>query len=221
MGSVFTPDGSCFAADFNKMGLVVSRMKTLRMLLLFGTAVFFVSCTRFLPPLVSIAHFSPSVKPSFKLDTNSAVVFGRFATGPDFAFGNELALRLRNESSKRVYLIRCQDKDSVSAIAVEPGRYRVVGFLATFIDHRPVGRRSFPDATPFEVRSNAVTYIGDYTGYAKIGPLTQNWAITGMANNFDTTTDEFRIKYPNLDSVPVVSAFMAQTNEAKLHTEQD
>jgi hypothetical protein len=66
MGSVFTPDGSCFAADFNKMGLVVSRMKTLRMLLLFGTAVFFVSCTRFLPPLVSIAHFSPKERKGVK-----------------------------------------------------------------------------------------------------------------------------------------------------------
>jgi len=146
------------------------------------------------------------VKQSFEVDTKSAVVYGRFRTGPDFAFGNELALRLSNEDSKRVYLIRCRDKDSVCAIAVDPGRYRIAGFLATFMDHRPVGRRNFPNTGSFQVRSNAATYLGDFSGYAKLGPMTQKWGVTGMTNNFTATTDEFRLKYPNLTAVAVYSA---------------
>jgi len=180
------------------------------MLLIYSSAVFLVSCTRVLPPLISVARFSPPVKQSFNVDTNSAVVYGRFATGPDFAFGNELALRLCKDGSKRVYLIRCRDRDSVCAIAVEPGQYRIGGFLATFMDHRPVGRRNFPDTGSFQVRSNSVTYLGDFTGYAKIGPMTQVWGVTGITNNFTATTDEFRLKYPNLASAPVFSPFDQQ-----------
>jgi hypothetical protein len=185
-------------------------MKILRTLLICSSAVFLVSCTRFLPPLISVAHFSPPVKESFSIDTNSAVVYGRFATGPDFAFGNELALRLCSESSKRVYLIRCRDKDSVYAIAVEPGRYKVEGFLATFMDHRPVGRRRFPNTGVFQVRSNSATYLGDFTGYAKVGPMTQEWGVRGMTNNFAETTNEYRLRHPNLSSVQVFSTFDEQ-----------
>ena len=59
------------------------------------------------------------------MQTNSAVIYGRFATGPDFAWGNELTLRLHNEDSKQDYLIKFRDKDSVCGIAVTPGSYRV------------------------------------------------------------------------------------------------
>jgi hypothetical protein len=191
------------------LSLGVSRtiMKILRTLFICGAAALLVSCTRFTPPLISVARFSPPVKGSFNVDTNTALVYGRFATEPNFAFGNELALRLRNEGSKRMYLIRCRDKDSVYAIAVEPGRYRVVGFLATFIDHRPVGQRNFPAAGSFQVRSNSATYLGDFAGYAKLGPMMQECGVKEMTNNFAVTTDEYRLKYPNLSSVPVLSAF--------------
>jgi hypothetical protein len=186
-------------------------MKILLTLLFCSTAVVLVSCTSFLPPLISVAHFSPPVKESSNLDTNSAVVYGRFATGPDFAFGNELALRLCNESSKRVYLIRCRDKDSVYAVTVKPGRYRVAGFLATFMDHRPVGGHNFPTTGSFQVRSNGATYLGDFTGYAKLGPMMQEWGVRQMTNNFTATTDEYRLRYSNLSSFPVFSVFDEQS----------
>src|ERR1041385_4527332 len=130
-------------------------MKISRALLLCAIAVLPLSCTRHLIPLVSLARFSPPLKDSFYLTNNVAIVYGRFATGPDFAFGNELALRLCNERGKPGYLIRCRDKDPVYAIAVEPGLYRVVGFLATFQDHRPVGQRDFPNPRTFEVRPDS------------------------------------------------------------------
>jgi hypothetical protein len=182
-------------------------MKILRVFFFCSSMVCLVSCTSFLPPLISFAHFSSPVNQSFKFDTNTAVVYGRFATGADFAFGNELALRLRNESSKREYLIRFRDKDSVCGIAVEPGQYRVAGFVATYMERRTVGRRTFPTAVLFEVRSNSITYLGDFTGYAKVGSWAQVWSVTGVTNNFVATTEEFRQKYPNFASVPVVSRF--------------
>lgn len=183
-------------------------MKIPRTVLLCGSALLLTSCTNNLVPLLSFAHFSPPVKQTANMDTNSAVVFGRFGTGPDFAFGNELALRLCSESSKRVYLIRCRDKDSVYAVAVEPGYYRVAGFLATYMDHRPVGGTRLPEFGPFPVRSGSVTYLGDFNGYAKVSPAGgQTWGIKGVTNNFPATTDEYRLKYPNLAPVPVFSAF--------------
>lgn len=182
-------------------------MKALRTFLVCGIAVFVISCTRHLVPLISVARFSAPVKKSFGLSTNTAIVYGRFATGPDFAFGNELALRLCDEHSKRVYLIRCRDKDPVYAVAVEPSRYRVAGFLATFQDHRPVGKRDFADTGTFEVRSNSLTYLGDFVGYAKAGPAVQKWGLSGITNNFDATTEEFRQAYPNFASNQVFSVF--------------
>ena len=175
-----------------------------------GMALLAVSCTTVLPPLISFARFSPSVDQGFQLKTNTAVVYGRFTTGADFAFGNELAVRLRNDEAKREYLIRCRDKDAVSAIAVEPGRYRIAGFVATFVDRRTAGRRNFPNSPSFEVPPNAVTYVGDISGQAKITALGQQWRITGITNNFVQTTVEFRSKYPHLAEATLVSVYEPQ-----------
>jgi hypothetical protein len=169
--------------------------------------LFLTSCTGFLPPLISWARFSSPVKESFTVDMNGAVVYGRFTKGSDFAFGNELALRLRNEDSKREHLIRLQGTNSVYGVAVEPGRYRVTGFVATFIDRRTAGGRSFGATPIFQVQPNSATYIGDFTGYAKIVALAQEWGVRGLTNNFAVTTREFRQRYPNLATAPVRSAF--------------
>lgn len=181
-------------------------MKIFRTAIIFGIAMLLTSCTRYLPPLISFAHFSSPVANSFQLATNNAVVFGRFTIGPDFAFGNDLALRLCSEDSKRVYLIQFHKKDSVRAISVKPGRYRVAGYLATYIDHRPIGYIDTPVTGVFEVKSNAATYLGDFTGYAKISATTQEWGSKGMTNNLSATKHEFQLQYTNLSTVTVLSA---------------
>src|SRR5882672_2709354 len=115
-------------------------MKLLRTLLISCGALVLVSCTRHLVPFVSVARFSAPVTPAFNLNTSNAIIYGRFGTASNFAFGNELVLRLCREDSKRVYLIRCRDNDPVYAVAVEPGRYRVAGFLGTSPEHRPLAK---------------------------------------------------------------------------------
>jgi len=184
-------------------------LRILRTLVMLFGAASLGSCTTHLIPLFSFASFSPKLNQSFQFGTNNAVVFGRFTTGKDFAFGNELALRLHNEDLKTDYLVRFQDKDSMYGIAVKPGHYRVAGWVATFIDHRPVGKCYFTNTPLFEVRTNTVTYVGDFTGYAKLGALAmgQTWNLTGLTNNFTATEVEFRQKNPNLSSALAVSAF--------------
>src|SRR5262249_45568984 len=93
------------------------------------------------------------------------------------------------------------------AVAVEPGHYELAGFIGTFMDHRPTGQGTFPQFGPFQVSSNAATYIGDFNTYASIGPAVQTWGIRSFTNNFAASTGEFRLKCTNLASAQVVSAF--------------
>jgi hypothetical protein len=180
-------------------------MKVIRILLILGSAVFLVSCTSVLPPLVSWARFTPAADQSFQLDTNT-MVYGRFENKADMGGGNRIALRLRNEDSRREYLIGLREKEPVYGIAVEPGHYRIAGFVATFVDYRTAGRRTFRDAPLFEVPPNSVVYLGDFRSLTQGRIVSQSWGIQDVTNNFVATTDEFRRRYPGLAQVPVVSA---------------
>jgi hypothetical protein len=182
-------------------------MKTLRTLLLCSCAIFLASCTRHLVPVYSVAGFSSPVKESFSLTTNSAVVYGRFALDQNRVIANQLALRLCEERSQKVYLIPCRAKESVYAVEVLPGRYRLEGYLGTSPAHRPRARHRFTDAPIFDVRSNSLTYLGDFAGYAKVGFGTEEWGLSAITINFEATTDELRQKYPNLASNPTYSIY--------------
>jgi hypothetical protein len=181
--------------------------KVLRVLFICSSAMTLISCTNTLLPLVSWVRFASPVTPSFQVDENTAVIYGSFSTGPDFAFGNELGLRFVNIESKKETIIRMQDKNAICAVTVKPGKYRVAGFVAAFIDRRTAGRRSFSNTPWFEVKPGLATYVGDFAGQARIGGLSQQWSLTGLTNNFSNTTSEYKQKYPNLLKIPLVSAF--------------
>src|ERR1041385_6441940 len=65
-------------------------MKFVVCLAIVASACLLTSCTRFLPPLVSFAHFSAPMKPGDLVETNSAVVYRRFETGAGLAFETRL-----------------------------------------------------------------------------------------------------------------------------------
>lgn len=182
-------------------------IKKLRLIIVCIGALLFMSCTNVLPPLVSWVRFASPVSPSIQADTNITVIYGSFSTGPEFAFGNELGLRLLNIESKKETIVRMQEKDTICAVAVQPGKYRVAGFVAAFIDHRTAGRRTFSNTPWFEVVPNCATYVGDFSGQARIGGLSQQWSLTGLTNNFANTTAMYQRKYPNLLKLSAVSAF--------------
>lgn len=176
------------------------------MLLLCSCVIVLTSCTRHLVPVYSVARFSSPLKQSSSLTTNSAVVYGRFALDQSW-LGNQLALRLCEERSQKVYFIACRAKDSVYAVEVSPGRYRLEGYLGTSPAHRPKARHRFTDAPIFDVRSNSLTYLGDFAGYAKAGFGTEEWGLSGITVNFEATTEELRQKYPNLAPTQAFSIY--------------
>jgi hypothetical protein len=178
-------------------------MKILRVLFVCSGALLLVSCTSVLPPLVSFARFASPVDQSFQVDTNTAVVYGRFQKKSDMGGGNQIALRLRNERTKKEYLIQMRKEDAVYGIAVEPGRYRIAGFVATFAERRTAGRRAFRNTPLFDVGSNSIVYLGDFQGYTQ--GLLQLWEVRGVTNNFAATTEEFRKKHSQFASLSAVS----------------
>jgi hypothetical protein len=191
----------------NRDARSLSAMKILKLLFVVCIGTLLVSCTSVLPPLVSFARFAPPVDHSFQVNTNTAVVYGRFQRKSDMGGGNQIALRLRNESTKKDYLIQMRKDDAVYGIAVEPGRYRVAGAVFTFAERRTAGQRAFRNAPVFEVKSNALVYLGDFQGYTEGRFVSQSWEVRGVTNNFAGTTEEFRRKHSQFASLSAVSTF--------------
>ena len=186
---------------------ILETRKSLRAILICTSATFLISCADFLPHTALWIDYSRPVTQSFEIDATTAIVYGRFAKESGFASGAELALWLCNQSTKRDYLIRFQDKDNVCGIAVEPGSYKIAGYEAAFRGATKVIRRGNPEAPLFEVRSEACTYLGDFTARARnVGVLMGDTSVGSSTNNSVWITKEFRKKYPNLASVAMVPA---------------
>lgn len=186
---------------------ILQTRSTLRAFVISSSALFLISCAQF-PRTFPFVDFSPPITQSVELDPTTAIVYGRFAKESGFASGAELALRLCNQSSKQDYLIRFQDEHGVYGIAVEPGNYKIAGYVATFRDAIKVLRNDYRESPSFEVRPDACTYLGNFTGNARIAGANLGGAgVTASTNNSVSITKEFRQKYPNLASAPVVSPF--------------
>lgn len=181
-------------------------MKILPVLLICSCAVLLTSCKSEFWLTDTYVRFSPPIKQTFNLNTNNAVVYGRFATRPQFGFSDGPALRLHEENARPVYLIECRTREPVYAIAVRPGRYKLTGYLATS-GNQVSGQIDFRNSRVFEVRSNSLTYLGDFFAYAEIRPFGREWPNSEVTNNFAATTEEVRQKYPNLASSPTFSIY--------------
>jgi hypothetical protein len=141
-------------------------MKFARTILICATAMLFVSC----------AHFSKPLDQSFHPDTNASVIYGRFELGPEFSTGNQLALWLAGGNSNTKY-IQFKNADPISCIPVKPGRYNIIGFIGTDVDHRIWGRQKFRKSFQFNVPSNSAVYLGDFAGSARydFAGMLQEW----------------------------------------------
>jgi hypothetical protein len=164
--------------------------------------------------IVSCAHQIPPVLLNYKPDNQSAIIYGRFIIGSDFAFGNRLALWLQNLDDKKSIYIYFDRDQPLYAIQAEPGQYQVTGVAGIDMTHRILGRRRFQSneingviSVPFKASANTAIYIGDFDGKAQIDGLTEEWQIESLTNNFSETTKEFHQKYLNLLAIPVISAF--------------
>jgi hypothetical protein len=174
--------------------------------------------------LVSCADLVPPVASTFKPDNNTTILYARLNLEDRVSIGNRLAIWLENLDLKKPVYIYFDKNKPVYAISASPGHYRLMGFAAIDMTHRILGKDVFQEKDSkqkivfsFEAQTNSAVYIGDFTGYAKINLVAEEWAIRSVTNNFAQTTAGFRQQYPNLSNLPVVSIFEPKQIDPRYH----
>jgi hypothetical protein len=183
-------------------------MKIIRATLWGLPAVFLsTSCAPLIPPVSSA--FTPNEKTS--------VLYARLNLEHHTSLGNHLALWLRNLDSTNSFYIYFDQNQPVYAITVNPGHYRIMGCAGIDVTHRVLTREVFHMENPgkgfvipFQVPAHTAVYIGDFTGYAKVNLVAEEWSLKFATNDFAQTTINFRQEYPNLASLPTASIFESQ-----------
>ena len=158
--------------------------------------------------LCGCARFAPPVGSGEPLNPDQSYLYGRFLQSPR---GNSLQFGLLITSSRRnrEYCIRLnKESDSVYAIPVSPGQYKINKLL--FLD----GDDVIQDALylsylisncVFSVEQGNAYYLGDYFGETASkrtfhGPKNQ-WILRGICDNFTNTTQELEYKYPQFKAI--------------------
>ena len=174
-------------------------MKHLRLIFLTASLLLTASCAHLQSPLPAAA----------KPDGKTAVLYGRFSVGRNFAFHNKLALWLVNDGTRDSIYLYFDPDQPVYGIRVKPGNYHVQGFAALNRMQKVEGRKIIPQVPrPFTVAAGSETYLGDYLGETKWdGVMVATWRIKSWTNNFAATTAEFRQQCPQLAMTPAASIF--------------
>jgi hypothetical protein len=169
-----------------------------RVLLLGFVSIILSGCARFAPPVGS----------GEPLDSSKSYLYGRFLQSTR---GNALQFGLLVTSSRRghEYCIRfTKDKESVCAVPVAPGEYKINKLL--FIDGDDVVQDALYlsyliSNCVFSVEQGGAYYLGDYFGETSSkptfhGPKNQ-WILRGICDNFTNTTQELEYKRPQFKQV--------------------
>lgn len=182
----------------------ISHILALGLLLLAGT-----SCVFYTDP----------VEHAGEVGKNSALLYGNFYYGQHF---NEepdpkwftTGLWIKNVDTGRKLYVEFKDTNSVYAVAVKPGWYRIMGFVRSDNEHGVKNRSGFHQtntpaalAEPFEAQSGGQIYIGDYIWETKLDYPLIHWNLKFITNNFDATTVEFRQRHPELLTTSAKSIF--------------
>jgi hypothetical protein len=169
-----------------------------RLLWLGLICMFLSGCARFVPPVGS----------GEPLDSRRSYLYGRFLQS---SRANKLQFGLLITSSRRgnEYCIRfTTEKDSVYAVPVSPGEYKISKLL--FIDSDDVVQDALYlsyliSNCVFSVEQGEAYYLGDYFGETSSkktyhGPKNQ-WILRGICDNFTNTTQELEYKRPQFKQV--------------------
>jgi hypothetical protein len=169
-----------------------------RVLFLGFISILLGGCARFVPPVGS----------GEPLDSGKSYLYGRFhqsSRGNSLQFGLLISASRRN----REYCIRLnEEKDSVYAIPVQPGQYKINKLL--FLDSDNVIQDALYlsyliSNCVFSVEQGNAYYLGDFFGETSSkktyhGPKNQ-WILRGICDNFTNTTQELEYKYPQFKRV--------------------
>ena len=171
-------------------------MKTFAALILASLSLLATSC----------AHFEPALAPEAKPKPGTAVLYGRFVIGDNFAYKNKLALWLKNEDTGHSLYIYFDHDEPLYGIRVKPGHYRIAGYAALERSHEIKHREPTTQPTQiFAVPAGREVYLGDFTGVVSWDGAIFTWGITGLTNQFTATTIEFRQKCPHFANWRAIS----------------
>jgi hypothetical protein len=162
----------------------------------------------------SCTYFNHPLEPRDTVNRKNAVLYGRFNLTQDNDDGFQLGLWLENVKTKSPVYLSFLATNSIYAVDVKPGDYRIQGFIAINREHQLKARHQFPPTTPgkpirttFTAESGAQIYIGDYSGRVTYDRIMVEWKVESLRNNFEFTTAEFRMKYPGIPYARATSIF--------------
>jgi len=174
---------------------------------------------------VSCVFYAAPVKQADQINQKKAILYGRFYYGQHFTEEASptwytTGLWIKNETTDRTDYIELRESNSVYAVQVLPGQYRIAGLVHSDNEHGVKNRNTFSPtnmipwlARPFEVRSGEQVYIGDYQGETKLDYPILTFRLRYITNNFEATTSEFREKYPGLLTSQASSIFSRSFRE--------
>jgi hypothetical protein len=158
--------------------------------------------------LTGCVRFAPPVASGERLDPGNSYLYGRFFQSPR---GNSLqfGLLITSDKKNRDYCIRFnREKESVYAIPVSPGEYKINKLL--FLDADNVVQDTLYlsyliSNCVFTVEKGNAYYLGDYFGETASKPTyhgpNNRWILRGICDNFTNTTQELEYKRPLFKSV--------------------
>lgn len=152
----------------------------------------------------------PSVAPNQRPTGKEAIVYGRFAVSgsPPFSTDEDhssMALVIRCEDG-REYRIRFDDDEPIVALATAPSTCWLDEMLYLDPDNTTLGRSTLPDRVrrPMRLDAGRAYYLGDFSGtitFELLGGFHQRFQVEGWSNEFTSTTQDFRERFPNLRGI--------------------
>ena len=154
-------------------------------------------------------------------------LYGSFELDRDFLNRTNLFLRVGDDNGRTFEIPFQTTERPTRAIEVEAGTYRIREFLFTpggptsMILEREIGKIPLPSdagslSQPVRVEAGKGYYLGDFkatsrrTGFgAGPGFYTADFrgSVVGISQNFDSTTQAFKERYPSLRSLELLPAY--------------
>ena len=174
--------------------------------------------------IAACAGYTPAVKTDDKPGAADAYLYGRFymVNPPRNAFtGNPqtmgFAFKCADDNS---YTIRFEPNNDVQVVKIAPSTCLLTEFVYSDHGATRVTRKPVPDTLKREIAFEAgkAYYLGDFqaeTTQSGFGVITRSWRLRSARNNYEGTTAQMKIGYPNLSSLPTEDRMIARREQAK------
>ena len=169
--------------------------------------------------IIGCVSIPSALSPEAKSEPGVGYVYGRFKnvhTPDSFYRHPRLVLNLQGKNNVTNYLIKFDEVESTTAIAVKPGIYNLNTLLIFWglsddkINRRETTLTKGPLTVEFSVEPGKAYYIGDFLGNTlateTLSSQSLEWKLESVKNNFENTTLDFKNKYPNLRELEIVQA---------------